>query len=175
MDTLSISTSYIAKGRPSLISLFFATEATNDHEIDVTAESKIHARTRSDEQISIVTNNFAKRHKRKWGGRTKNSRQNRLERPLIFAMETKNDHEINSPVESTQRLVVDDIDSSNIMLHQEQQAPPQQAPLVEEQALNDQLEDIETRDDNEDPDSDNNDGDNDNNTINWLNPRTEGE
>ena len=40
VDTLLIPTSYIAKGRPSLISLLFAMEAKNDHEIDGTAESK---------------------------------------------------------------------------------------------------------------------------------------
>ena len=62
-----------------------------------------------------------------------------------------------------------------MVLNQEPQAPPQQTPLdaaaqpiVEEQALNGQLEDVEARDDNEDPDSDNNDEDNDNNAMNWL-------
>ena len=61
------------------------------------------------------------------------------------------------------------------MLHKEPQAPPQQAPLIEEQALNGQLEDIEARDNHKDPDIDNNDKNNDNNAMNWLDRRTEGE
>ena len=68
------------------------------------------------------------------------------------------------------------------MLHQEPQAPPQQTPLdvaaqpiIEWEALNGQLENVEVKDDNKDPDSDNNDKGNNNNTVNWLNHRTEGE
>ena len=40
--------------------------------------------------------------------------------------------------------------------------------------MNGQLEDVEVKDDNEDPDSDNNDKGNNNNTVNWLDYRTEG-
>ena len=67
-------------------------------------------------------------------------------------------------------------------LHQEPQAPPQQTPLdvatqpiVEKESLNGQLEDVEVKDDNEDPHSDNNNKGNDNNTVNWLDHKTEGE
>ena len=96
-------------------------------------------------------------------------------------METENDHEIDGPAESTQRHVVDDIDGGNMMLHKEPQAPHQQMlldaavqPIVEQEALNGRLEDIEVKDDNKDRDSDNNNKDNDINTMNWLNHETEG-
>ena len=63
-----------------------------------------------------------------------------------------------------------------MMLNQEQQAPLQQTPLdataqpiVEKEALNGQLEDIEAKDDNKDRDSDNNNEGKDNSTVNWLN------
>ena len=100
-------------------------------------------KSRSDEQTATAASNFAKRHKWKRGGRTKNSLQNYLDCPLLFAMEAKNDHEIDGPAESTQRHVVNDNNGGNMMLHQEPQAPPQQTPLdataqptLEEQALN---------------------------------------
>ena len=47
-DTLLISTSSISKGRLSTVSLLFAMEAKNDHEIDSTAES---TKLRSDAKI----------------------------------------------------------------------------------------------------------------------------
>ena len=65
--------------------------------------------------------------------------------------------------------------------NQEPQAPPQQTPLVaatqpivDQEALNGQLEDVGANDDNKDRDSDNNNEDNNNNTVNWLDHETEG-
>ena len=69
-----------------------------------------------------------------------------------------------------------------MMLPQEPQAPPQQTmldavaqPIVEQEALNGQLEDVKAKDDNEDSDSDNNDEDDNNNAVNWLDSRREEE
>ena len=66
--------------------------------------------------------------------------------------------------------------------NQEPQAPPQQTPLVaatqpivDQEALNGQLEDVGANDDNKDRDSDNNNKDDNNNAVNCPDHGTEGE
>ena len=75
----------------------------------------------------------------------------------------------------TQRHAVENDDNGNMVRNQEPQAPPQQTPLVaatqpivDQEALNGQLEDVGANDDNNDRDSDNNNEDKDNNAMNWL-------
>ena len=101
-------------------------------------------------------------------------------------MEANNDHKFDGPPKLTKPLpiqqhAVNNNNNSNMMINQEAQAPSQQTPLdaaaqpiVEQEALNGQLEDVEAKDDNKDRDSDNNNKDNDINTMNWLNHETEG-
>jgi len=81
---------------------------------------------------------------------------------------------INKTTTNTTHAVNND-NNDNMMLHQEPQVLPQQTPLnvaaqpiVEQEALNGQLEDVEVKDDNEYPNSDNNNKDNNSNTVNWL-------
>ena len=82
---------------------------------------------------------------------------------------------------TTQQHAVNNDNNGNMMLHQEPQTPPQETPLdaaaqpiVEQEALNCQLEDVEVKDDNKDPDSDNNDKADNNNSVDQLDHRTEG-
>ena len=96
-------------------------------------------------------------------------------------MEASNDHKIDgqpalTKPQPTKRHNNNDNNNVNMMMHKEPQAPHQQMPLdaaaqpiVEQEALNGRLEDIEVKDDNKDRDSDNNNKDKDNNAVNWLN------
>ena len=82
---------------------------------------------------------------------------------LLFAMETKNDREINGTAESKKKRSYEEIataDNGNMVRNQEPQAPPQQTPqvaatqpIVDEEALNGQLEDVGANDDNKDQDN----------------------
>ena len=103
----------------------------------------------------------------------------------LFAVEASNDHEIDGWPASTKphstKQHNDNNNNNNMMLHKEQQVPHQQMPLnaaaqhiVQQEALNDQLEDIEAKYDNKDPDSDINNEDNSNNAVNWPDHRIEG-
>ena len=101
-------------------------------------------------------------------------------------MEASNDHKIDGQPASTKpqptkRHNNDNDNDGNMMMHKGAQAPHQQTPLhaaaqhiVQQEALNGQLEDIEAKDDNKDPDSDNNDKNIYKNGVIWPSHGTEG-